>query len=194
MNEFERQPPMCREPRDFIRQRRRANPVLDNSAKELAVYFSERGTDRTHRDNREVVRRNGEWLGAYLDISEDLTFKGAHTALDQGIVVSKQDLYTTDVFVNAHTGEIWAMSLDHEEELELMTGERGNELVKLELEVCIDHPDFVRKRPGYQAHQFSIHAPENPQTGMPFEITMVVSPRAVENLIETMRACNDPTA
>ncbi len=192
-NDFERAPGKRREPRGCVRHRLRPGPVTDKSVKDLSDSFYERKIEPTYQQNREVIRRNSEWLEVYADIyGSSLIFIETATEFDNNTVVSKQDVYAADLYVNRNTGEIRAMALSAEEEADFFI--KNKYTAKLTLEVLVTRDEYVPSRPGSQAFEFYIHGPENPKTGLPFDLGMIVAPRATENLISTMRVSNGLTA
>jgi hypothetical protein len=188
MSKFERQPPRCREFREFVRPPRMPNKVRGTGVKELALQFSGLKREVQTQEDRSTISANASLLLVCIDIQSELKAKGTHTEHNNGAVVSRQELYTTDLFVNLNTGKI--LDFDHNEvDLEVAYGE---ETARLELEVLVDHKEFVRAEPGYQQYQFSIHCPENPDTGRPFPLDTLLDERAIKVILATEQLCNNP--
>lgn len=187
---YERQRPECRDYREFVRPPRRPNPVVDGGVKELWWKFIGVSAELHNQEDRDNISTNASLLSACLDIQTDLSHKGTHTELDNGVIICKQELFTTDIFVDLQTGKI--LDFNHNEvDLEVAYGENT---ARLELEVLIDYDEFVRGEPGYQQYQFAIRCPEDPKTGVPFPLAVQLSERAIRVIEATEQICNDPTA
>lgn len=139
----------------------------------------------------EIVSLNAEWLAVYLDISKDLTPVGTKTEFDNGMLTRKQEQYSTELFVDSRTGKILDFDADGDFDQRLAYGQHT---ARLEVHVLVDHDEFVREQPDYQPYQFFINGWKNPCNGVPFPLESQLDDRAIVNIDETLRICNDPTA
>ncbi|MGI9028310.1 MAG: hypothetical protein ACR2FM_05740 [Candidatus Saccharimonadales bacterium] len=168
--------------------RRNYNPVIGNDIKELYQEFESLALGQYDKG---IADTNAEWLSVYLDISEHLKPMGTKTEFENGALISKQEQYSADLYVDLRTGTILDIYRDEEVDMELAYGEHT---ARLQLEVLVDHEEFVRNKTGYQPHRFAIHGPEDPQTGVPYPLTMLLEASAIKNLEATIQLCNNPPA
>lgn len=183
---FERQPPTCKESWEFVRQRPRSNPITDESVKSLALWYEKFGPQKT---NDEIINSNAEWLNVNFDISKALNNGGTHIDFADG--GRKQEFYTANLYVDRQSGKIF--DIDYDDEIDLIAL-YGPGAVKLEIQVWIDHDEYVSTDPDYQRHQFRICGPEDPRTGLPKPLDELLCERAVMVLQASERVCNSPTA
>lgn len=177
---------MCREVNDFVRPLRQSNPVRDMSVKDLAQRFEGTGV---YQLDEEIISNNAEVVIIHIDIAESCDRGGTVVEFEDSTLVSKREQYMTDLYVDRRTGKILGFS--HGGELDMELACRPH-IVQLELQVLVDHAEFIQDHPDYQQYQFVIAGPENPATGCPCPLDSLVSARAVSVLRETMDICNEP--
>lgn len=174
----------CNRNYEYLPPALKGNPVVGNGVRELA--FGAEG-----QSDEEIVIGNAEMLNVHFDISQASNRGGTHTKLDNGVLVSKQEQYAADLYVDSRDGKILDVSYDETTELELMYGKYT---AKLEIQVLIDHEAFTRNHQDYQPYQFAINGAEDLETGQPLPLQVLLTDRAIFNLESTLEICNDLSA
>ncbi len=165
--------------------RHRSNPVLDNSSKDLYQRFEGLGI---YQPDDEIVSDNSETIDVHFDISADNNRGGTKIETVGGAIISRQEQFTRDIYVDGRTGKILGFATD-ETNLELACWEHS---VLLELHALVDHSEFVQDRPGYQLYQFAITGPKDSANREALPLGTLLEPRAAANLHKSVRICNSP--
>ncbi len=186
-HEFERQPPMCREPRDPVRTRRRGNRIKDDSAKELSESFGGYNDLLNSLEDREIVNTNAERLAVYLEAPRGMKVEKPNKVFKNFQLINEQSHYTVSMFVDRRTGLILDIGLPEDVEEKILMSRYTQELV---LEVLVDDEAYASPTADYYRYHFMINGKDDPETLEPLPLEMVVDDRAVANLALTEQICN----